>query len=180
VPVVIAVNKVDRTSNPRTVAALQAAADLGLDAEVFPISARTGSGVEALMDHLAGLLPPGPFYFPAEEVSDQPESVLLAELVREQVLARTRQELPHSVEVQVDEVEDRGDLIAVRALLWVETESQKGIVIGSGGRMIKAIGSAARRELERELGARVHLDVSVRVRRSWRADDALLDRLGIT
>jgi GTP-binding protein Era len=132
------------------------------------------------MDHLAGLLPPGPFYFPAEEVSDQPESVLLAELVREQVLARTRQELPHSVEVQVDEVEDRGDLIAVRALLWVETESQKGIVIGSGGRMIKAIGSAARRELERELGARVHLDVSVRVRRSWRADDALLDRLGIT
>jgi GTP-binding protein Era len=132
------------------------------------------------MDHLAGLLPPGPFYFPAEEVSDQPESVLLAELVREQVLARTRQELPHSVEVQVDEVEDRGDLIAVRALLWVETESQKGIVIGSGGRMIKAIGSAARRELERELGARVHLDLSVRVRRSWRADDALLDRLGIT
>jgi GTP-binding protein Era len=180
VPVVIAVNKVDRTSNPRTVAALQAAADLGLDAEVFPVSARTGSGVEALMDHLAGLLPPGPFYFPAEEVSDQPESVLLAELVREQVLARTRQELPHSVEVQVDEVEDRGDLIAVRALLWVETESQKGIVIGSGGRMIKAIGSAARRELERELGARVHLDLSVRVRRSWRADDALLDRLGIT
>ena len=104
----------------------------------------------------------------------------MAELVREQVLARTRQELPHAVEVQVEEVSDRGDLIEVRALLWVETESQKGIVIGSGGRMIKAIGSAARRELERELGARVHLDLSVRVRRSWRADDALLDRLGIT
>ena len=106
--------------------------------------------------------------------------MLLAELVREQVLSRTRQELPHAVEVQVEEVEDRGDLITVRALLWVETESQKGIVIGSGGRMIKAIGTAARRELERELGARVHLDLSVRVRRSWRADDALLDRLGIT
>jgi GTP-binding protein Era len=106
--------------------------------------------------------------------------VLLAELVREQVLSRTRQELPHAVEVQVEEVEDRGDLITVRALLWVETESQKGIVIGSGGRMIKAIGSAARRELERELGAKVHLDLSVRVRRSWRADDSLLDRLGIT
>ena len=96
------------------------------------------------------------------------------------MLARTRQEVPHSVEVQVEEVEDRGDLLTVRALLWVETESQKGIVIGSGGRMIKAIGTAARRELERELGARVHLDLSVRVRRSWRADDALLDRLGIT
>jgi GTP-binding protein Era len=133
-----------------------------------------------VVSHLAGLLPPGPFYFPPEEVSDQPESVLLAELVREQVLSRTRQELPHAVEVQVEEVEDRGDLIAVRALLWVETESQKGIVIGSGGRMIKAIGSAARRELERELRAKVHLDLSVRVRRSWRADDSLLDRLGIT
>jgi GTP-binding protein Era len=179
VPVVIAANKVDRTSHPRTVAALAAAAEL-LDAEVYPISARTGRGVEALLDHLASLLPEGPFYFPPEEVSDQPESVRLAELVREQVLARTRQEVPHSVEVQLEEVEDRGDLLTVRALLWVETESQKGIVIGSGGRMIKAIGTAARRELERELGARVHLDLSVRVRRSWRADDALLDRLGIT
>ena len=179
VPVVIAVNKVDRTSNPRTVAALAAAAEL-LDAEIFPVSARTGSGVEALIEHLAALLPEGPFYFPPEEISDQPESVRLAELVREQVLARTRQEVPHAVEVQVEEVEDRGDLLAVRALLWVETESQKGIVIGSGGRMIKAIGTAARRELERELGSRVHLDLSVRVRRSWRADDALLDRLGIT
>ena len=180
VPVVIAVNKVDRTSHPRTVAALAAAADFGLDAEVFPVSARTGSGVETLVAHLASLLPAGPFYYPPEEISDQAESVLLAELVREQVLARTRQEVPHSVEVQVEEVEARGDVLAVRALLWVETESQKGIVIGSGGRMIKAIGTAARRELERELGSRVHLDLSVRVRRSWRADDALLDRLGIT
>ena len=180
VPVVIAVNKVDRTNTTRTVEALSAADALGLDAEVFPVSARTGSGVQPLVDHLAALLPEGPFYFPPEEFSDQAESVLLAELVREQVLARTRQEVPHSVEVQVEEIEERGDLITVRALLWVETESQKGIVIGSGGRMIKAIGTAARRELERELGAKVHLHLSVRVRRSWRADDALLDRLGIT
>ena len=180
VPVVVAVNKIDRLDHPRTVAALQAAADFGLDAEVFPVSARTGSGVEPLVRHLAGLLPAGPFYVPPGEVSDQPEDVLLAELVREQVLSRTRQEVPHAVEVQVEEIEDRGDVVAVRALLWVETESQKGIVIGAGGRMIKAIGSAARRELERELGVRVHLDLSVRVRRSWRADDSLLDRLGIT
>jgi GTPase len=180
VPVVIAVNKVDRTSNTRTVEALQAAADFELDAEVFPVSARTGWGVGALVDHLAALLPEGPFYFPQEEVSDQPESVLLAELVREQVLARTRQEVPHSVEVQVEEIDEHDGLITVRALVWVETESQKGIVIGSGGRMIKAIGSAARRELEAALGAKVHLDLSVRVRRSWRADDSLLDRLGIT
>jgi len=177
---VIAVNKVDRLDHARTVGALQAAADLGLDAEVFPISARTGKGVGPLLEHLVGLLPEGPFLFPVEEVSDQAEDVRVAELVREQVLLRTRQEVPHAVEVQIEEIEERGDLVAVSGLLWVETESQKRILIGHGGRMIKAIGTAARRELERELGTRVHLDLSVRVRRSWRADDALLDRLGIT
>jgi GTPase len=181
VPVVVAVNKVDRMGRDPTVEALQAADDLGLDAEVFPISARSGAGVGLLVEHLAGLLPEGPFYFPPEEVSDQSEQIVLAELVREQVLRRTRQEVPHSVEVQVDEIEEHDDgLVMVRALLWVETESQKGILIGAKGRMIKAIGIAARKELERELGTRVHLDLSVRVRRSWRGDDALLDRLGIT
>ena len=134
----------------------------------------------ALVDHLAGLLPEGPFYFPPDEVSDQPEHVVLAELVREQVLHRTRQEVPHAVEVQVDEIIEQKALVIVRALLWVETESQKGILIGARGRMIKAIGTAARHELERELGTRVHLDLSVRVRRSWRGDETLLDRLGIT
>jgi GTPase len=181
VPVVVAVNKVDRLDRPRTVLALQAASELGVgDAEVFPVSARTGKGVGALVEHLAGLLPAGPFYFPPEEISDQPEHVMLAELVREQVLHRTRQEVPHSVEVQVDELHEQEELVIVRAFLWVETESQKGILIGSHGRMIKSIGMAARRELERELGKRVHLDLSVRVRRSWRADETLLDRLGIT
>jgi GTP-binding protein Era len=180
VPVVIAVNKVDAIRRDPTVAALQAADDLGLDAEVFPISARTGRGVSELTRHLAGLLPEGPFYFPPEEVSDQSETVMLAELVREQVLRRTRQEVPHAVEVQIDEIEQRDGLVAVRAFIWAETESQKGILIGSRGAMIKSIGTAARRELERELGTRVHLDLSVRVRRSWRGDDALLDRLGIT
>jgi GTP-binding protein Era len=180
VPVVVAVNKIDRLDRPRTVLALEAAAELLPEAEVFPISARDGRGVAPLLDHLAGLLPEGPFYFPSDEVSDQSERVMLAELVREQVLLRTRHEVPHAVEVQIDEIEEREDLVTVRALLWVETESQKGILIGSRGRMIKAIGTAARRELERELGGHVHLDLSVRVRRSWRADDALLDRLGIT
>ena len=151
VPAVMAVNKVDRLDRPRTVLALQAAAELGLeDAEIFPVSARTGQGVGPLLAYLSALLPEGPFYFPTGEVSDQPEEVLLGELVREQVLKRTRQEVPHSVEVQIEEIEQRADLVAVRALLWVEAESQKGIVIGVGGRMIKDIGTAARRELERE------------------------------
>jgi GTP-binding protein Era len=179
VPVVLAVNKVDRLDRPHTVQALADAEGLDIADEIFPVSARTGRGVDALRDHLAGLMPEGPLLFPPDEHSDQAREVLLAELVREQVLRRTFQEIPHAVEVMIDEIEEREDLTVVRAFVWVETESQKRIVIGSGGRMVKAIGTAARRELERELGTRVHLDLSVRVRRGWRSDDALLDRLGI-
>ena len=146
---------------------------------MFPVSARTGAGVRALVEHLVGRLGPGPFYFPPDQRSDLPEEVEIAELVREQVLARTRQEVPHAVEVSVDEIARRPGLVTVRAYVWVETESQKGILIGAGGRMVRAVGTAARRELERRLAERVHLDLSVRVRRHWRADDALLDRLGI-
>ncbi|HEX2396522.1 MAG TPA: GTPase Era [Solirubrobacteraceae bacterium] len=177
--VVIAVNKTDRLDRAATAAVLQAGSELNPEAEVFPISARTGAGVRPLVEHLVGLLPPGPFYFPPEQRSDLPEAVELAELVREQVLARTRQEVPHAVEVSVDEITRAPGLVTVRAYVWVETESQKGILIGAGGRMVKAVGSAARRALERRLGERVHLELSVRVRRQWRADDALLDRLGI-
>jgi GTP-binding protein Era len=178
-PVVVAVNKVDRLSRPRTVQALTDAAELGVGEEIFPVSARTGLGVDALRDHLASLMPEGPFLFPPEDSSDQPLDVVLAELIREQVLRRTFQEVPHAVEVKVEDIDERGDTTVVRALVWVEAESQKGILIGAGGSMIKAVGTAARRELERELGAKVHLDLSVRVRRGWRADDSLLDRLGI-
>jgi GTP-binding protein Era len=126
------------------------------------------------------LLPRGPFYFAAGQRSDQVESVVLGELVREQVLARTREEVPHAVEVQVEAVQRRrADLVAIEAVILVESESQKGILIGAGGRMIKAIGTAARRAIERELEVRVHLELSVRVRRHWRADEQLLNRLGI-
>ena len=177
----IAVNKVDRLSRAETVARLHEAAELKLEAEVFPVSARAGTGVTALVEHLASLMPQGPFMFPAESVSDQPQAVLLAELVREAVIRRTFQEIPHAVEVVVEEVErPRPGLTRVRALVWVESASQKGILIGAQGRMIKAIGTAARRELERELCEQVHLDLSVRIRRDWRGDENLLDRLGIT
>jgi GTP-binding protein Era len=180
VPVVAAVNKADRLDRTRTVEALAAAAELLPVAEVFPVSALRGSGMPPLVDHLVSLLPEGPFYFPPDQRSDQPERVALAELVREQVLVRARQEVPHAVEVEVDEIErPHDDLTVVRAFVWVEAESQKAILVGAGGRMVKAIGTAARRELERRLGTRVHLELAVRVRRRWRADDALLDRLGI-
>ncbi len=181
VPVTIAINKVDRLDRSATVAVLAAAAELDLGGEIFPISARTGKGVVELVEHLAGLMPQGPFMFSPQAISDQPLSVLLAELVREAAIRRTFQELPHAVEAIVEEIEHpREGLVRVRALLWVETESQKGIVVGAGGRMIKAIGSAARKEIERELDCHVHLDLSVRVRRDWRGDEGLLDRLGIT
>lgn len=180
VPVVIAVNKIDRTNRSGTASALQAAADLDLDLaeEVFPVSATTGSGVGPLVDCLVSLLPEGPFYFEPEQRSDQSQQVMLAELVREQVLARTRHEVPHSVEVVVEGIED-GDPIRIEAVILAETESQKRILIGAGGQMVKSIGVASRRTIERELGTHVHLELKVRVRRHWRADERMLDRLGI-
>jgi GTP-binding protein Era len=179
VPVVIAVNKVDRANRTRIAEVLTDAAELGVGDEIFPVSARTGEGVPPLVEHLVSLLPEGPFYFSPEQRSDQPEQVLLAELVREQVLARTRQEVPHAVEVEVQEIEHGEDLVRIEAVILVETESQRGILVGTGGRMVKAIGTAARQAIQRELGRRVHLALSVRVRRHWRADGRLLDRLGI-
>ncbi|MGA8355551.1 MAG: GTPase Era [Solirubrobacteraceae bacterium] len=179
-PVVIAVNKIDRLGRAHTAEALAAAAELHPGAEVFPISARTGEGVQALTEHLLGLMPRGPFLFEPGERSDQPRDQLLAELIREAVIRRTFQELPHAVEVLIEDVEEmHNGVTKVAAAIWVETESQKRILVGAGGRMVKAIGIAARREIERELGDRVHLEIGVRVRRDWRADDALLDRLGI-
>jgi GTPase len=183
-PVVVVVNKVDVLSRGETAEALvQAAAleELGVDVrEVMPVSALKGAGVDVLRDALAALLPEGPFYFPPDQRSDQPLHIALAELVREQALKRTREEIPHSIEVQVEDVERRADgLAVVRAVLWAETDSQKAILIGRGGQMVRDIGTAARKEIERELGTRVHLDLTVKVRRGWRRDEGLLDRLGI-
>jgi GTP-binding protein Era len=180
VPVVVAVNKLDRADRARAAATLQAVADMDIAEEVFPVSARAGTGVPLLTEHLASLLPEGPFYFEPAQLSDQTEDVWLAELVREQVLRRTREEVPHAVEVQIESIRrEREDLVRIEAVLLVETESQKGIVIGAGGKMIKAIGMAARRAIERELDVHVHLELKVRVRRHWRTDERLLDRLGI-
>jgi GTP-binding protein Era len=180
VPAVIAVNKIDILDRAGTVAALQAAAELKLDGEIYPISALKGEGVGDLMRELVGLMPAGDFMYPPEEHTDMSERVRLAELVREQVLERTREELPHAVEVEIEEIDEREDgLLEVHARIWVETESQKGILIGKRGRMVQAIGTAARKQIQELIGRRVHLDLTVRVRRGWRSDDALLDRLGI-
>ena len=180
VPTVTVLNKVDRLDRPRTVRALSDAAELGVAGELFPISAKSGAGVGPVVEELVSLVPEGPFMYPPDERSDLSLELQLAELVREQVLLRTREELPHSVEVEVDEIEEREDgLLVVRARVWAETESQKGILVGSGGRMVRAIGTAARKEIEGLTGRRVHLDLNVRVRKGWRRDEGLLDRLGI-
>jgi GTP-binding protein Era len=179
-PAVTAVNKVDLLSRARTLDALQAAAALDIPGEIFPVSARTGAGVPEVLEALVAALPEGPLLYPPEDHTDLPENVRIAELIREQVLRRTRHELPHAVEVEVDEVEERDDgLRLIEARMWAETESQKVILIGAGGSMVRAIGTSARQEIEALLGARVHLDLSVRVRKGWRGDEALLDRLGI-
>jgi len=180
VKVICAVNKIDRLGPADTTAALADAAELEVVDEVFPVSARRGTGVGPLTDRLAELMPEGPLLYPPEDRTDQPSEVHLAELIREQVLRRTREELPHAVEVAVEELVEREDgLVEVRAQIWAETDSQKAILIGKGGRMIRDIGTAARKELERELDARVFLDLNVRVRERWRRDEGLLDRLGI-
>jgi GTPase len=144
------------------------------------VSATTGEGVEALVEGLVELLPESPLLYPPAQRSDASREQHLAELVREQVLKRTREEIPPAVEVVVEEVSERDDgLVEVRAEVWVETESQKRILIGRGGKMVREVGTAARRELERELGSKVFLDLQVSVRRRWRRDEGLLDRLGI-
>jgi GTPase len=180
IPHVVAVNKIDLLSRTRTLDALEAAASLDLDGDVFPVSAQAGAGVGELVEALIELLPEGPFLYPPEERTDMSERVRLAELIREQVLARTRDEIPHAVEAEIDEIEEREDgLLVIEARVWAETESQKAILIGTGGRMVRDIGTAARREIEALTGRHVHLDLSVRVRRGWRRDESLLDRLGI-
>lgn len=179
-PTLCAVNKIDTVGPNELVPVLAEAAELeGVD-EVFPISARAGTGLGELVARLGELVPEGPYLYPPEEHSDQPGETMLAELIREQVLNRTRDEIPHSVEVNVKEIERREDgLVTVRAEVWAETESQKGILIGKGGAKVGEIGTAARSSLEAELGAKVHLELQVRVRGHWRRDEGLLDRLGI-
>jgi GTP-binding protein Era len=180
VPTVSVLNKVDRLDRERTVRALSSAAELGVQGELFPISAKSGDGVGPVVEQLVALMPEGPFLYPPDERSDQSLEIQLAELVREQVLLRTREELPHAVEVEIDELEEREDgLLVVRARVWAETESQKGILVGAGGRMVRAVGTAARKEIEGMLDRRVHLELNVRVRKGWRRDESLLDRLGI-
>jgi GTP-binding protein Era len=175
IPVVIALNKIDRLKPGHIASQMQTAAALGEFQALHPVSAKTGDGVDALRDELVGLLPEGPLYFPADARTDVEDDVQVAELVREKALELTRDELPHALTVQVEEIVGG----AVRAVIYVETDSQKQIVIGRGGSLVREIGIRARPEVEALLGRRVFLDLRVKARPRWRRDGAMLDRLGI-
>jgi GTPase len=178
-PVITVLNQVDRLGADETAAAIARAAPLVDFLALHPVSAREGSGVEALRADLPTLLGEGPRYFPEGMATDQTDEELAAELIREAALLRLRQEIPHALAVDVQEIEPARHGIVVRAGILVETESQKGIVVGRGGGMIRDIGSAARSALGRLWGTEVHLDLTVRVRRRWRDDESMLTRLGL-
>ena len=177
-PKICAVNKLDALRNREEVPQLEKAAALGDWDEVVPVSAKTGRGVAVLLELLVDRLPEGPAYYPADTVTDQPLEDRLAEIVREKALAVTRQEVPHSIAVVVEELEDSDTLTKIHASLIVERDSQKGIVIGKGGETLKTIGSRARQEIERVLGHQVFLDLHVKVLKEWQRDPKALQRLG--
>jgi GTP-binding protein Era len=178
VPRLCVVNKLDAVQRRREVPQLQAASELGAFDEIVPVSARSGDGVALLFGLILARLPEGPPLYPAGEVTDVPLEERLAELVREQALALTREEVPHSIAVVVEDLEREGGLTRVHATLVVERDSQKGIVIGHAGETLKTIGSGARAEMERLLGTKVFLDLRVKVVREWQRDPKALQRLG--
>ena len=175
VPVVIALNKVDRLKPGHIASQMQAAARLGDFHALHPVSAKTGDGVGGLREELVSLLPEGPLYFRDGERTDLPLELQVAEVVREKALELTREEVPHAVSVEVEELGER----VVRATVFVETESQKQIVVGRGGSGVKEIGVRARPEIELLLGRHVFLELHVKVRPRWRRDEAMLERLGL-
>lgn len=176
--VVVAVNKIDEASRQATLLQLQEAAGWPFD-EIYPVSAVTGDSVDALVEELARRLPDGPRYFPEGMISDQPEIVVMAEIIREKFLDRLREELPHSLVVRIEDIDERKDgLFDVHADAVVERDSQKGIVIGKKGSLIRDAGTEARHELEALLGARVNLNLRVVVEKDWQRRPQVLDRLG--
>jgi GTP-binding protein Era len=179
---VVVVTKIDKVAKDRVGAQLIAVSELvGPDAEIVPVSATTGENLDVLTKVLADQLPPGPAFYPDGELTDEPEETLMAELIREAALEGVRDELPHSLAVVIEEVsprEGRDDLIDVHAILYVERDSQKGIVIGKGGARLREVGTAARTQIEKLLGTKVYLDLRVKIAKNWQRDPKQLGRLG--
>ena len=178
-PVIVVVNQVDRVAPAAIMQTIGAVAQLLDFVALHPVSALTGDGLDALKVDLAALLPEGPAYFPPGVATDQTDEELAGEIIREAALQRVRDEVPHAVAVQVEVIEPTATGRVVRAAILVETNSQKGILVGHGGQMIRAIGQASREILARMWGEPVHTDLTVKVRPKWRRDETMLDRLGL-
>ena len=180
---IVVVTKIDKVTKDRLARQLAAVGALVGDtaADIVPVSATRGDQIDVLVDVLAAKLPPGPAFYPDGELTDEPEEVLMAELIRESALEGLGDELPHSLAVVIDEVnphEDRDDMIDVHAILYVERDSQKGIMIGKGGARLREVGTAARIQIEKLLGTKVYLDLRVKVAKNWQRDPKQLGRLG--
>jgi GTP-binding protein Era len=179
-PAIVTVNKTDLLRTRESVLPIiEAVSRLGDWNEVFQISAANGTNVEPLMDSVVSLLPHGPRYFPEGTVTDYPESLVLAEYVREKALNVLREEVPHAVAVEIEDVERKENVTVVYAVIHVERATQRMIVLGKGGKTIKRIGTEARRDVERLLGTRIYLDLKVKVSQGWRSDRQFLERLGL-
>ena len=179
-PVVAVVNKADMVLPPRLLTQMEVARGLGDWLDVLTTSAKNETGMKDLADTIMGLLPIGPRYYPPDTISDQPESQLIAELIREKAIEATKQEIPHSIAVVVDEFVSRDDreLTEIYVSIFVERDSQKGIVIGAGGKMLKQIGTRARPQIEAILGMQIHLDLRVKVASEWQRDERALTKFG--
>lgn len=180
-PVIIALNKIDLVSSDGLLPQIKTSVELGDYEEIFPISARKGQGLDGLKEAIIARLAEGPMYYPADAVSDQPERVLAGEIIREKAIVLTREEVPHAVAVNVMYMEQRGkkEMVDIEAVLIVERDSQKGILIGKQGQMIKEIGTRARKDIEALLGSKVFLQLSVKVKKKWRDDERVLGDLGL-
>jgi len=180
-PLIVAVNKIDRRSKAALLPLLAQVAELLPDAEIVPISARSGENVARLLPVVAAALPEGPPFYDAEEVTTEPERAIVAEIVREKVMLETRDEVPYAVAVTTDVVEEKEErnLTVIKATIHVEREAQKPIIIGNRGQRLKAIGQAARHEIEALLGRRVFLELFVRVQPEWTKQPARLEEFGL-
>jgi GTPase len=177
-PALLVLNKIDRIKNKRDLLPLIEVLRGKMEfREIFPVSALRGEGLDELRSAIVAAMPKGPAYFPADQITDQPERFVAAELIREKILHETRDEVPHSIAVLIDVWEEKKTLTSITASIFVEREGQKGIVIGTGGAMLKKIGTAARKDIEEMLGRKVFLELFVKVRENWRESPAFLDQL---
>ena len=180
IPVFLILNKIDRVKKPALIQLIDRITQQHTFSEVVPVSALTGDNVDRFLDLITKYLPEGKPLFPDDVLTDQPVRTIAGEFVREKILSRTREEIPYSIAVEIEEFSEDAEkkLVSIQAVIYVERESQKGILIGKGGEMLKTIGTEARADIERLLGRRVFLQLWVKVKKDWRGDEAMLDRMG--